>query len=88
MNNTSIEKILSKPPIGLFETNNKVGMIFPILLENNIPTFNYGIPVHNSYLGEEIALNLMKQNDFVGWSIDPWTSKINIKFKTGYEYEL
>ena len=71
--------VLTQTPTGLFQMTEKVGLIFPILIKNNIPTLTNGIPVHNNYLGEQIALDLMRQDNFVEWAIDPWTSKINIQ---------
>ena len=67
---------------GLFQTDNNVGKIFPIIIKNNTPTFNCGgIPTYNDCRGENVALQLMRQKNFVCWAIDPWNGKINIKFQ-------
>ena len=76
-------KDLKKEPTylnGLFQTNLRVGYIFPIMLKNGVPTFSWGgIPVFNDCRGENVALELMHHKDFVIWAIDPWSGQINMK---------
>ncbi len=77
--------LLAERPKGLFQSNTKVGLLFP-LISNKM--FGGGkimyiqVPTFNDVRGEIRALNLMKDPDFVKWAIDPWNGKINVSFNS------
>ena len=63
---------------GLFQTDNLVGIIFPIYRVPNQDHKCEPTPCHNTDDGQASANEIAKHEDFVCWAIDPWTSKINI----------
>lgn len=66
-------------PRGFFQTNDKSGLIFPVMKVGEQFQMQK-IPVRNNCAGENIALELMKNPSFLDWGIDPWTGKVNITF--------
>jgi len=64
---------------GLFQTNQPVGLIFAVIKDENGINQYTPIPCHNDCRGENVALKLMKQSDFVCWAVDPWSGQINLK---------
>lgn len=76
-------KDLKKEPTygrGLFQTNLKVGFIFAVIMKNGTPTFDCGTAVHNDCRGENVALEMMEQEDFISWARDPWTGEDHLTF--------
>lgn len=70
----------TREPMGLFQTNDRVGLIFPVMNNDGklqlLPT-----PCYNDCRGENVALTLMREiPNFVEWGIDPWDGKINLVF--------
>jgi hypothetical protein len=82
---TFADRLLIKHARGLFQTNEKVGLLFPLMANK---MFGDGkilyvqIPTFNDVRGEIRALELMKDPDFVEWAIDPWSGKINVSFES------
>lgn len=82
---------MTKPPtrnpsLGLFQTNDPNGYIYPILSVLNTTTLEripYLEPtlVENSDKGKEHALAISKYPLFEGWAIDPWEGKINVELR-------
>lgn len=71
---------LREQPQGLFQTNLRVGLLFPIMFNStfsSVPMLLF-ISTFNDVRGEIRALELIKDKDFVTWAVDPWTGKRNV----------
>ena len=68
-------------PKGLFQTDYPVGFIFPILKDKNGVLQYSPTPCHNTDEGQITACQIMDNEDFVEWAIDPWTSEINLEME-------
>ena len=80
-------------PEGLFQSKNRTGHIFPVMILAGSSTVlgvtgNHRhlrsaaqlqkVPTFNDCRGENLALEITKQKEFVCWAIDPWTSQVNV----------
>jgi len=72
-------KDMKKKPMGLFQTYAAFGLIFPIKMENNVATYTM-VPVYNDCRGENIALTIMEEENFILWAIDPWSGEVHLDF--------
>lgn len=64
---------------GLFQTDNPVGFVFPIIKDEGGKIEMERIPCHNNDLGQIDACQMMDQENFIEWAIDPWTGVINLE---------